>query len=65
MQRVVGRDEEADRVDKELSRDIEKDEEEVKEAEPEDYVDLRDVCLVFKVDEEIVLGELQRAMLAL
>lgn len=65
MQRVVCRDEEADRVDKELSRDVEKDEEEVKEAEPEDYVDLRDVCLLFKVDEEIVLGELQRTMLAL
>jgi hypothetical protein len=65
MQRVVCRDDKADRVDKELGRDVEEDEEEVKEAEPEDYVDLWDICLLFKIVEEFVLGELQWKMLAL
>jgi hypothetical protein len=58
IQRVVCRDEEADRVDKELGRDVEEDEEEIKEAEPKDYVDLWDICLLFKIVEDLVLGEL-------
>lgn len=59
MQRVVCRNEEANGVDKELSCNVEEDEEEVKDAQPKDHVDLWNTSLFFEVAEKLVLGELQ------
>lgn len=58
LERVVTRDDEASKVDKELASDVEEDEEEVEGTETEDDVDLGDGALLLKVVESRVLGQL-------
>lgn len=58
LERVVTRDDEASKVDKELASDVEEDEEEVEGTETEDDVDLGDGALLLKVVEGRVLGQL-------
>jgi hypothetical protein len=64
MQRVVGGDHEANRVDEELSRDVEEDQEEVESSEAEDDVDLGHIGLPFEIIEEFVVRQLDPDMLA-
>jgi hypothetical protein len=58
LERVVAGDEEASKVDEELSSNVEEDEEEVEGTETEDDVDLGDGALLLKVVEGRVLGQL-------
>jgi len=58
MQRVVGRDDEADGVDEELGGDVEEDEEEVRGAKAEHDVDLGDARLLLELVQVRVLLEL-------
>jgi len=57
IQGVVSRDDEACKVDEELSTDIEKDKEEVDSDEAEECVDLRDTGLLLETVERRVLGK--------
>ncbi len=59
MERVVGRDDEADGVDEELGGHVEEDEEEVHGAEAEDDVDLGDARLLLELVQVRVLLELR------
>ena len=59
VQGVVTGDDEAGDVDKELSGDVEEDQEEVETGETEDDVDLGDGRLLLKVVEGGVLGQLE------
>jgi hypothetical protein len=58
MKRIVARDKETGKVNQELARNVEKDEEEVDANKAEEGVDLRDGGLSFQVVEDRVLGEL-------
>jgi hypothetical protein len=58
LERVVTREEETGEVDKELSSDVEEDQEEVDSDEAENDIDLGDIGLTLKVGEDRVLGEL-------
>jgi hypothetical protein len=58
LEGVVGRDDEAGGVDKELSSNVEEDKEEVEGAEAENDVDLGDVGLLLKLLQLRVLGQL-------
>jgi len=58
VQGVVCRDDKAESVDKELSSDVEEDEEEVQGADTEDDVDLGYAGLALEVVEKLVLSEL-------
>jgi len=55
---VVGRDDEAGGVDKELSSNVEEDQEEVQGAEAEDDVDLGHIGLLLELLQLRVLGQL-------
>ena len=55
---VVGRDDEAGGVDKELSSNVEEDQEEVQGTEAEDDVDLGNIGLLLKLLQLRVLGQL-------
>lgn len=59
VQRVVARDNESGNVDKELSSDVEEDEEEVEAGKTEDHVDLGNGGLLLKVVEGGVFGQLE------
>ena len=55
---IVSRDQKAGKVDKELARDVEEDEEEVNSSEAKEGIDFRHGCLLFKIVEHRILGEL-------
>ena len=58
MQRVVGRDDEANSIDEELGGDVEEDEEEVGGGEAEHDVDLGHARLLLELVQVRVLAEL-------
>ena len=58
LEGVVGRDDEAGGVDKELSSNVEEDQEEVQGTEAEDDVDLGNIGLLLKLLQLRVLGQL-------
>jgi hypothetical protein len=58
LEGVVGRDDEAGGVDKELSSNVEEDQEEVQGTEAEDDVDLGHIGLLLKLLQLRVLGQL-------
>jgi len=58
VQRVVSWDDKANGVHKELSSDVEEDEEEVQCTKSENYVDLGHVGVGFKIVEQLVFAEL-------
>jgi len=58
MERVVGRDDEADGVDEKLGGDVEEDEEEVHGRQAEDNIDLGDAGLLLEFVQVRVFPEL-------
>jgi hypothetical protein len=65
LQGVVTRNDKPGNVDEEFSGNVEKDQEEVKTGKTEDHVDLGDRCLLLKVVECGVLGQLERNMVSI
>lgn len=59
LEGVVTRNDETGKVGKELSSNVEKDGEEVKSCDTEDYVDLGDGSRLFEVVKSTILGELR------
>ena len=55
---IVSRDQKAGKVDKELARDVEEDQEEVNSSEAKEGIDFGHRCLLFKIVEHRILGEL-------
>lgn len=58
LERVVGRDDEADGVDEKLGSNVEEDEEEVESTETEDDVNLGYSGLLLKLVEVLISAEL-------
>lgn len=63
IQRVIPRDDEACEVHKELSTDIEEDQEKVDSDEAEEGIDLGDAGLLLEIVEGRVFGKLQNRMM--
>lgn len=58
LEGVVARQDEAGKVDKEGTAEVEEDEEEVQTGQGKDHVDLGHTGLLLKVVENLILGEL-------
>lgn len=65
LQRVVAGNDEASNIDKELSSNVEEDEEEIETGKAEDHVDLGDGGLLLKVVEGGVLGQLEHHIVSI
>ena len=62
LQRVVARDDEPSHIDEKLAGNVKENEEEVDADEAEESVDFGNGCLLLKVVEHRVLGQLERIM---